>query len=90
MKSNAQLIDDLASATELDSEQAKKIGIHITWWDSADDEGQTGIMSFRDGVHGGRLQRAHKLDDVPNHYVRDRIMDYINEQVKEENRDMAR
>lgn len=29
-------------------------------------------------VHGGRLGRDHKLTDVPNHCVRDEIMDHIN------------
>ena len=35
-------------------------------------------------VSGSRLGRDHKPTDVPNHFVRDIIMDYINSEVKED------
>ncbi|OTB04739.1 hypothetical protein M426DRAFT_151212 [Hypoxylon sp. CI-4A] len=41
-------------------------------------------------VKGGRLKRDHTLGNVPNHYVRDRLMDYINTQLEEEKRESAR
>lgn len=30
-------------------------------------------------VHGGRLGRDHTLEDVPNHYLRDRLMSFTND-----------
>lgn len=41
-------------------------------------------------VFGGRLGRDHKLTDVPNHFVRDTIMDYINSEVEEDKKKDAR
>lgn len=41
-------------------------------------------------VSGGRLGRDHKLTDVPNHFVRDSIMDYINSEVEEDKKETAR
>jgi hypothetical protein len=46
-----------------------------------DDRRGAGIMYGGDEggtVHGGRLGRDHKLTDVPNHFLRDEIMDFIN------------
>lgn len=40
-------------------------------------------------VTGGRLGRDHTLADVPNHYVRDRLMNYIQTQIPESTRDTA-
>ena len=37
-------------------------------------------------ITGGRLGRDHTLEDVPTCYVRDRVMDYINDQLPEETR----
>jgi hypothetical protein len=37
-------------------------------------------------ISGGRLGRDHTLEDVPTCYVRDRVMDYINDQLPEEKR----
>ncbi|KAI1488587.1 hypothetical protein F5X96DRAFT_69656 [Biscogniauxia mediterranea] len=89
-KSNAELIDSLALATDMEADVAVAIRGQITWWDSADDKGKTGWMRGGVGtVSGGRLNRDHMLGDVPNHYVRDRLMDYINSQLEESKRKAA-
>lgn len=52
----------------------------IVFRDSVPSEGTWGAMSIRDGigtVYGGRLGRGHTFADVPNHFVRDQLMDYI-------------
>lgn len=41
-------------------------------------------------VRGGRLGRDHTLDDVPNHFLRDQAMGYINTQLPEDQRHAAR
>lgn len=42
-------------------------------------------------VSGGRLARDHTLADVPNHFCRDQIMDYINQMEDEDGKkDVAR
>ncbi|CAJ2503652.1 Uu.00g110460.m01.CDS01 [Anthostomella pinea] len=69
-KSNAQLIDCLALAADLDAKKAFAIRGQIAW--------------------GGRLGRDHTLADVPKHYVRDRLLDYINTQLPEDQRDAVR
>jgi hypothetical protein len=92
-KSNKQLLDDLASGAGLAPKTAQFIGTQITWWDSMDDKGYSGMMTpSKPTVRGGRLgtDAEHTVEDVPNHYVRDRIMDYINEEVKASKRDQAR
>ena len=48
-------------------------------------------MSFGEvcQVFGGRLGRAHTIADVPRHYYRDRLMDYIQRRVKEQDKQQA-
>lgn len=58
-----------------------------------DEQGYSGTMTPSEPiVRGGRLGTGvrHTLEDVPNHYLRDRIMDYINEEVKASKRSRAR
>ncbi len=45
---------------------------------------------FNGHVSGGRLGRDHKPEDVPTHFVRDCLMDYINFELPEDKRDGAR
>ncbi|TRX87883.1 hypothetical protein FHL15_011222 [Xylaria flabelliformis] len=90
VKSNTDIIAALLSATHLNEEDGFRIGALITWWDSIDSKGNSGCFSFADGVRGGRLGRNHTLEDVPNHYVRDRVLHYINNELDEEERGAAR
>lgn len=87
-KSNAQILEDLNSSANLNPGQAKSIWIQIAWRDSVDEDGTSGTMRLAEGVHGGRLGRdvSHTLEDIPNNYMRDQIMDYINDQVAESKR----
>jgi hypothetical protein len=68
----------------------------IVYRDALDDEKRAaGIMIGRDEggtVHGGRLGRDHKLKDVPNHFFRGQIMDYLSqaEQYEEDKKQEAR
>ncbi|KAI0382515.1 hypothetical protein F5Y04DRAFT_47582 [Hypomontagnella monticulosa] len=90
IKSNAELIESLVLATGQDAGSAISIRGQITWFDSHYD-GRSGMYCLGTGrVSGGRLGRDHMLGDVPNHYVRDRLMDYINTMVDEDKRDDAR
>ncbi|KAI0859989.1 hypothetical protein F4860DRAFT_480596 [Xylaria cubensis] len=90
VKSNTDIIATLISATHLSDDDGFRIGALITWWDSIDSKGNGGSFSFADGVRGGRLGRNHTLEDVPNHYVRDRVLHYIDNELDEEERDAAR
>ncbi|XXH01337.1 hypothetical protein Hte_007695 [Hypoxylon texense] len=87
-KSNAELIDILVTTAKLESREAISIRGQITWYDSMDSKGNSGMLgggtSF---VNGGRLGRNHMLDDVPNHYVRDRLMNYILTMLDEDRRE---
>ena len=47
-------------------------------------------FNFSGHVSGGRLGRDHKPEDVPAHFVRDCLMDYINFELPEGVRDGAR
>lgn len=90
IKSNAQLIETLASATGKSASSAISIRSQITWWDSLSGDG-SGMLDGRIGrVTGGRLGRDHMLSDVPNHFVRDCLMNYINTQLEEDKREDAR
>ncbi|KAK3322956.1 hypothetical protein B0H66DRAFT_602375 [Apodospora peruviana] len=80
-KTNAQLIDELASSAELKTDSAASVALQITWRDALCDADISCDMRERKVV-GGRLGRDHTLEDVPNHYIRDRLMDYINEFVE--------
>ncbi|KAI2463919.1 hypothetical protein F4781DRAFT_96650 [Annulohypoxylon bovei var. microspora] len=93
IKSNAQLIDALASAINLEPGRAISIRGSITWADSVSGGKHytSGMYNLGYGiVSGGRLGRDHMLSDVPNHYARDRLMDYINTQLEEDQRERAR
>lgn len=56
----------------------------ICFCDSAGDDGISGVWSHKDDyVKGGRLGRNHTLSDVPNHFVRDFLLEQIDEKVDE-------
>ncbi|KAI1085966.1 hypothetical protein F5B19DRAFT_502590 [Rostrohypoxylon terebratum] len=92
VKSNAELIDALASATNMEPSTAIMIRGTIVFADSISGGKHYSSGMFSGGlVSGGRLGRDHMLDDVPNHYVRDRLMDYINSQLEgEDQKERAR
>lgn len=57
---------------------------NICFFDSVDEEGNSGFWSFKDDyVSGGRLGRNHTLPDVPNHFVRDFLLEQIDEKENE-------
>ncbi|GAB1311772.1 hypothetical protein MFIFM68171_01982 [Madurella fahalii] len=89
---NQDLLDALAPTAEITLAHAKRIGIQITWWDAMSDGAFFCSMSFGSGVSGGRLGRPHTLEDVPVSYFRDKLMDWIAENLEgpEERRHAAR
>jgi hypothetical protein len=96
VKSNQRLVDDLASALGMEERLKGIVQAQIVYRDALGDEKRAaGIMIGGDEggtVHGGRLGRDHKLSDVPNHFVRDQIMDYLSqaEQYEEDKKQEAR
>ncbi|KAI1502016.1 hypothetical protein F5X99DRAFT_380330 [Biscogniauxia marginata] len=88
--SNAELIDSLSLATDMEAGTSILIRGQITWWDSMDGKGNGGSWTPGTGiVNDGRLRRDHMLSDVPTNYVRDRLMDYINTELEENKREIA-
>ncbi|OTA96592.1 hypothetical protein M434DRAFT_105434 [Hypoxylon sp. CO27-5] len=93
IKSNAQLIDTLASAANLHPATATMLRGEIVWSDSHPwgARGSLGMFDTRSKlVSGGRLGRDHMLSDVPNNYVRDRLMNFINTELDESRQENAR
>ncbi|KAH6647137.1 hypothetical protein BKA67DRAFT_663481 [Truncatella angustata] len=88
-KTNEKMLADLAAASNLGKETIKSLALSITWSDAYGD-GTCAMSLYNNVITGGRLGRDHKLEDVPNHYARDMVMDYINDTVAEEFRDKAR
>ncbi|KAH0340515.1 hypothetical protein KCU81_g6749, partial [Aureobasidium melanogenum] len=93
-KSNQQLIDDLASAVGMSDRTKGMVQAQIIHRDASGDDKRPAFVMFGgpEGgkVSGGRLGRDHQLTDVPNHFVRDTIMDYINSEVEEDKKKYAR
>lgn len=53
-----------------------------------DEDGNSGVWSPKDDyVSAGRLGRDHTLSDVPNHFIRDWLLEQIDEKVNEEKLD---
>ncbi|KAK7977030.1 hypothetical protein PG988_004520 [Apiospora saccharicola] len=82
-KTNTQLVEDLRSAPGVDELKLKNrvaIAIHEDANDGDPKQGASLDPGKDDWeVHGGRLGRDHTLEDVPNHYLRDRLMTFTNE-----------
>ncbi|KAI1763488.1 hypothetical protein GGR53DRAFT_364603 [Hypoxylon sp. FL1150] len=89
-KSNAELIDILVSTANLESRQAVYIRGVITWLDSMYDATGGTLTASSGLVSGGRLGRDHRLSDVPNHYVRDTLMNYIVTRLEEDRREKVK
>ncbi|KAK5123366.1 hypothetical protein LTR85_002798 [Meristemomyces frigidus] len=88
-KSNLHLVEALVTAAGLDESEVSTIAVNITIMDSYRGK-SSGLLSSSGGVmtvQGGRTGRDHTLDDVPHHYLRDRLMDYIHTQLPEEDRE---
>ncbi|KAI0483275.1 hypothetical protein GGR56DRAFT_234555 [Xylariaceae sp. FL0804] len=92
VKSNAELIDTLALVTDMSPGSAVAIRGSIVFHDSRDPKsGVSGGLCMDTMFVGvGRLGRNHMLADVPNHHVRDRLMDYIDTKLQEDKREIAR
>ncbi len=90
-KTNLQLANDLAKAAKMDRARGRRILGQIIVWDASADGKVSCTLDMSSGdVTGGRLGRDHLPEDVPNHFVRDKLMDYINTKLSANQRDGAR
>ncbi|KAK8087366.1 hypothetical protein PG994_002340 [Apiospora phragmitis] len=92
-KSNSQLVEDLTAAPGVDESKVAKCVVDVIYEDANDDPKKSATMSAGKGdwqVHGGRLGRDHTLEDVPNHYLRDRLMSFTNERMPQDQAPEAR
>ncbi|KAK4954647.1 hypothetical protein LTR10_008080 [Elasticomyces elasticus] len=84
-QTNKQLVDDLCKAAEKDERFAKILGTTTAAIDSSPKGSFNAAIRVggEDGptVMGGRLGRAHTLEDVPHHFVRDQCMNHILEEL---------
>lgn len=81
---NAELVEIFAGVLNLTPERKKSLIGNICFCDSMDEDGNGGLWSPKnDYVSGGRLGRDHTLSDVPNHFVRDWLLEQIDEQANE-------
>ncbi|KAI8631149.1 hypothetical protein F5Y19DRAFT_473548 [Xylariaceae sp. FL1651] len=88
--SNSQMLDSLAAAVDMSPSTAKCISGQITWWDAMGDPERPPFLTGGSWtVTGGRLGRDHTFEDVPSHYVRDRLMDYAMTMIDEDRQDAA-
>lgn len=93
-KSNERLLDELELAGKLEPRDKNFVRTNVTLMDAlGDDKREPGGVFGGDGpgrVMGGRLGRDHTLEDVPHHFLRDCLMDYINRTIAAEHQDDAR
>ncbi|KAI1803188.1 hypothetical protein F4811DRAFT_525873 [Daldinia bambusicola] len=88
--SNGELIEALAVSVDMEPQCAIMIRGQITWHDSYDGS-SSGSLELSTGLVGsGRLGRKHMLADVPNNFVRDRLMDYIITQLEDHQQESAK
>lgn len=81
---NAQLVDIFAAVLNLEPHRKKSLIGNICFLDSVDEDGSGGMWSpSRDFTSGGRLGRDHTLSDVPNHFIRDFLLEQIDQSVNE-------
>lgn len=77
-------MDIFAEKINLPPDQKKSLIGNICFCDALDESGNGGMWNFTDDyVTGGRLGRDHTLPDVPNHYVRDWMLEQIDEGVND-------
>ena len=90
-RSNQELLDALSSAAKLSADTKQVVAIQIIWWDALVGGGDASCTNhgFR-YITGGRLGRDHTIDDVPVNYFRDRLMDYISDQLPKSKQKAAR
>lgn len=95
--SNAQLVDIFAEKLNLEPERKKSLIGNLCFCDSMSEDGPSGMWSPKDDfVKGGRLGRDHTLPDVPNHFIRDWMLEQIDrgenevEHLNEDEREAAR
>jgi len=89
--SNSQLMDAFASSAALDDRTTKAVRGQIVWRDGLGDDTRPCLLTLGSGdVSGGRLGRDHTLDDVPNHFLRDCLLDYIETVLEEKLRHKVR
>lgn len=78
----------------MESKSVAFMEAQITFKDACGDEKRRPQLLWGLGkpawVSGGRLGRDHKLQDVPNHFVRDCLMNYIETDLEEKYRKAAR
>ncbi|KAG6368709.1 hypothetical protein INS49_002922 [Diaporthe citri] len=80
------LIDIFAEQVSLTPDRKKSLIGYICFCDSVDEDGTSGIWSPKnDYVGSGRLGRNHTLSDVPNHFIRDWLLEQIDDEEDEEN-----
>ncbi|KAG8159622.1 hypothetical protein KVR01_010259 [Diaporthe batatas] len=94
---NAQLVDIFAEKLSLTPARKKSLIGNLCFWDSMSVDGIGGMWSLKDDyVSGGRLGRNHTLPDVPNHYIRDWMLEQIDlgenevEPLSQDDRELAR
>ncbi|KAI3391040.1 hypothetical protein diail_8091 [Diaporthe ilicicola] len=83
---NTQLIDIFASVLNLNADRKKSLIGNICFCDAVDETGNGGSWAGRDDfARGGRLGRdhIHTLSDVPNHFIRDFLVEQMEERVNE-------
>lgn len=95
--SNAQLVDIFAEKLNLKPQRKKSLIGNLCFCDSMSEDGPSGMWSPKDDyVKGGRLGRDHTLPDVPNHFIRDWMLEQIDrgenevEHLNEDEREAAR
>ncbi|KAK3648088.1 hypothetical protein LTR56_002566 [Elasticomyces elasticus] len=79
-KTNHQVVEALIKAAGVEEGRVNAIEAIITMNDSVPKGEGSGFVTVENGefvVPHGRLGRQHTLDDVPNHFVRDECMEYI-------------
>lgn len=85
---NAQLVDIFAEQLNLTPDRKKSLIGNICFCDGVDEDGNAGLWSLKDDyvtVSGGRFgrERKHTLSDVPNHFVRDFLLEQVDDKVNE-------
>lgn len=90
-KSNVELIDTLASAADVDPREFASICSRDAIWHAVRGGWNPGAWTMEMAfVGGGRYGPNDILKEVPNHYLRDHLMDYINTDLEEGKREHAR
>ncbi|KAI1326490.1 hypothetical protein F5Y16DRAFT_374932 [Xylariaceae sp. FL0255] len=88
--SNAHMMVAFSQATGLEGRSLQAVQAQITWWDACGDDSRPATVAMDTfTVTGGRLGRDHTLEDVPSHFVRDKLMDYALTQLSDKSKQDA-